>query len=117
MSYMYPTTGAVDLIAGSIYVWQIQKRISTTAGLEVINSPIYAYLIKETTVDPVIQALGEILPEEVLESYLTPCGPLTGFSPSGTLKLDGEEVDVTSLNELVEQFRQGDRTLITTEVR
>ncbi|MFQ6675938.1 MAG: hypothetical protein ACE5LH_06290 [Fidelibacterota bacterium] len=117
LSYMYPTTGAVDLIAGSIYVWQIQKRISTTEGLEVINSPIYAFQIKETTVDPVVQALEEILPEEVLESYLTPCGPLTGYRPSGTLKLDGLEVDPAALNELVEQFRQGTRTLISTEVR
>ncbi|MFQ6615263.1 MAG: hypothetical protein ACE5HZ_00660 [Fidelibacterota bacterium] len=117
LSFMYPTTGAVDLTAGSIYVWQVQKRISTTEGVEVINSPIYAFQIKETTVDPVLQALGEILPEEMLESYLTPCGPLTGFSPSGTVKLDGEDVDATSLNELVEQFRQGNRTLISTEVR
>lgn len=117
LGYMYPTTGAVDLQAGNIYVWQVEKRISTTEGLEVITSPIFAFQIKETTIDPVIQALGEILPEEMLENYLTPCGPLTGYSPSGDLKLDGEEVDVTALSQLVEQFRQGSRTLISTEVR
>ncbi|MFQ6673558.1 MAG: hypothetical protein ACE5GH_02085 [Fidelibacterota bacterium] len=117
LSFMYPTTGAVDLIAGSIYVWQIQKRISTTEGVESINSPIYAFVVKEMAVNPVMQALEEILPEEVLQSYLTPCGPLTGFRATGTLKLDGVDVDLSSLNALLEEFRQGSRTLITTEVR
>lgn len=117
LSFMYPTTGAVDLLPGSIYVWQIQKRISSTEGIEAINSPIYAFLIKEVTVNPVMQALQEILPEEILQAYMTPCGPLTGYKATGVFKLDEVDGDISMLNELVEEFRQGTKTLITSEVR
>lgn len=117
LTFMYPTTGAVDLRPGGIYVWQIQKRLSTTEGIERINSPIYAFYVEELTVDPIMQALEEILPEEVLSNYITPCGPLTGYAPTGTLKLDGIDSDISTLNAVIEEFRQGRRTLITSEVR
>ncbi|MEE9167732.1 MAG: hypothetical protein V3U24_09795 [Candidatus Neomarinimicrobiota bacterium] len=117
LSFMYPTAGVVDLMAGSIYVWQIQKRISTTEGIERINSPIYAFMIKDMTVNPIMQALQEILPEEILQAYFTPGGPLTGYQASGTFTLDGTESDMSTLNALVEEFRQGTASLISTEVR
>lgn len=117
LTFIYPTTGAVDLIAGSIYAWQIQKRISTTAGINGINSPIYVFQIKDLSTNPVMQALQEILPEEIFNNFFKPCGPLTGYSSNGLFKIDGIEGDISTLNALMEEFNQGTRTLITTEVR
>lgn len=117
LSFMYPTANAVDLLHGSIYVWQIQKRISSTEGIETINSPIFAYMIKETTVNPTMQALQGILPEQLFQAFFTPGGPLTGYSPTGSFMVDGVEGDMSTLNALSEEFRQGTRTFITAEVR
>jgi len=117
LSFMYPTANAVDLLPGGIYVWQIQKRISTTEGIETINSPIFAFMIKETTVNPIMQALQGILPEQLLQAFFTPGGPLTGYSPTGTFMVDGVEGDMSILNALSEEFRQGTRTIITAEVQ
>ena len=117
LSFMYPTAGAVDLLPGSIYVWQIQKRISTTIGIERINSPIFSFMIKEMTSTPAMQALQGILPAEMLQVFFTPGGPLTGYSPTGTFMIDGVEGDMLILNALVEEFRQGTRNIITAEVR
>jgi len=117
LSFMYPTSGAIDLLPGSIYVWQIQKRISTTEGIERINSPIFAFMIKETTINPTMQVLQGILPEQILQAFFTPGGPLTGYSPTGMFIIDGLEGDMATLNALVDEFRQGARTFITAEVR
>ncbi|MCH7733389.1 MAG: hypothetical protein IIB44_12935, partial [Candidatus Marinimicrobia bacterium] len=105
------------LIPGNIYTWQIQKRISTTAGINEINSPIYVFQIKDLGANPVMQALQEILPEEIFNNFFKPCGPLTGYSSNGIFKIDGIEGDISTLNALVEEFNQGTRTLITTEVQ
>lgn len=116
LTFDYPS-GAVDLIPGSIYVWQIQKRISTTAGIKEINSPIYVFQFKDLSTNPVMQALQQILPEEIFNNFFKPCGPLTGYSSNGLFKIDGIEGDISTLNALMEEFNQGTRTLITTEVR
>lgn len=116
LTFDYPS-GAVDLIPGSIYVWQIQKRISTTAGIKEINSPIYVFQFKALSTNPVMQALQQILPEEIFNNFFKPCGPLTGYSSNGLFKIDGIEGDISTLNALMEEFNQGTRTLITTEVR
>jgi len=117
LTFIYPTSGAVDLISGGIYVWQIQKRISTTAGINEINSPIYVFQIKDLSTNPVMQALQEILSEEIFNNFFKPCGPLTGYSSNGIFKIDGIEGDFSTLNALVEEFNQGIRTLITTEIQ
>ena len=117
LTFIYPTTGAVDLMPGRIYVLQIQKRISTTAGINEINSPIYVFQIKDLSTNPVMQALQEILPEEIFNNFFKPCSPLTGYSSNGIFKIDGIEGDISTLNTLVEEFNQGNRTLMTTEVR
>ncbi len=117
LSFMYPTAGAVDLIPGGIYVWQVQKRISTTSGIEELISPIYTFQIQDLGSNPLMQAIQEMLPEDVFRTLTTPCGPLTGYTSTGNVKLDGEDSDVGTVNTLVEEFKQGNRTIISTEIQ
>lgn len=117
IQFQYPTSGAVDLEAGGMYVWQVMKRLPTTSGTEELFSPIYIFQIKDLSTDPMMQSIQEILPEDLYSNFFNPCGPLTGYTSNGVFKLDGEDADITTLNELVEAINLGNRSLLTTEIR
>ncbi len=117
--YQYPTIDAVDLEPGGIYVYQVQKRISTTTGVEEINSPIYAFRYADEY-NQKMEDLKGLLTETTYDLLFQPCGDLTGYTVTGEFNLDNvdfSEGEWQKITELVEKINQGDLSIGSWEVR
>ncbi len=123
-NYQYPFTDAIDLEPGSIYVWQVQKKLSTTEGIEAFTSPIFAFKLAnfENTssqfqpLHPVLQQLKDVLGEQQFQSYFGPDSELIEFEPNGTYQIDGIEVSVDEIIKLMNEFDNGSKDLINITV-
>ena len=111
-SFQYPFSGAYPLEAGDIYCWQVRITLPTTAGEDEMFSPIYAFMIGaagyiETTsaiTDPFLMMLQQALGDEQFNSLFGSGNTLEGFVPSGQMEINGETVDQSSVNYLLNQF-------------
>ncbi|MFQ6612225.1 MAG: hypothetical protein ACE5D2_03880 [Fidelibacterota bacterium] len=119
-TYQYPLSNAKPLEYGKVYVWQVKNTIPTTAGLEDIVSPIYAFKIvnpgQTTTTstaisDPLIQSLQQLLDQDQFNTLFGTNSPLDGFTPSGNFNIDGNSVDEASARNILEQLMNRDREL------
>lgn len=123
-NYQYPFTDAIDLEPGSIYVWQVQKKLPTTEGIEAFTSPIFAFKLVnfENTssqfqpLHPVLQQLKDVLGEQQFQSYFGPDSELIEFEPNGTYQIDGIEVSVDEIIKLMNEFNNGSKDLINITV-
>ena len=123
-NYQYPFTDAIDLEPGSIYVWQVQKKLPTTEGIEAFTSPIFAFKLAnfENTssqfqpLHPVLQQLKDVLGEQQFQSYFGPNSELIEFEPNGTYQIDGIEVSVDEIIKLMNEFYDGSKDLINITV-
>ena len=123
-NYQYPFTDAIDLEPGSIYVWQVQKKLPTTEGVEAFTSPIFAFKVVnfENTssqfqpLHPVLQQLKDVLGEQQFQSYFGPDSELIEFEPNGTYQIDGIEVSVDEIIKLMNEFNNGSKDLINITV-
>ena len=123
-NYQYPFTDAIDLEPGSIYVWQVQKKLPTTEGVEAFTSPIFAFKLAnfENTssqfqpLHPVLQQLKDVLGEQQFQSYFGPDSELIEFEPNGTYQIDGIEVSVDEIIKLMNEFNNGSKDLINITV-
>ena len=113
-TYQYPFSGAIELIPGKVYVWQVKKQLPTTAGTEAFLSPIYAFKIADLSqpagmgpdvFHPVLQQMLDILGENQFNLIFGTEGRLAGYSPSGTYVINGMEVSVDAVYSLVNQIR------------
>ena len=123
-NYQYPFSDAIDLEPGSIYVWQVQKKLPTTEGVEAFTSPIFAFKLVnfENTssqfqpLHPVLQQLKDVLGEQQFQSYFGPDSELIEFEPNGTYQIDGIEVSVDEIIKLMNEFYDGSKDLINITV-
>ena len=123
-NYQYPFTDAIDLEPGSIYVWQVQKKLPTTEGIEAFTSPIFAFKVVnfENTssqfqpLHPVLQQLKDVIGEQQFQSYFGPDSELIEFEPNGTYQIDGIEVSVDEIIKLMNEFNNGSKDLINITV-
>ncbi len=124
-NFQYPLSGAIDLEPGQAYVWQVQKKLPTTAGAESFTSPIFAFTVADLTqsaaassavLHPVLQQLKEIIGESQFEAYFGADGDLNGFEPSGTYVVNGMEVSVDEVFRLLRQFSDGSQNMISISV-
>jgi len=129
-SLQYPMTGAIDLEAGHIYVWQVQKAIPTTEGDEFILSPIWAFQIVDPTrvgapgaeaggvaQGPILQFLQNAMGGNKFDETFGPGGDLEGFSPNQVVRLNGEPMDPARLTDLSNALQQGAITILNLEVQ
>lgn len=114
-SFQYPITDAGDLEPGKVYVWQVKKSFGTTSGEESILSEIFAFKVKDLSSggtteegggasDQGLTQLETILSSSTFQELFNPGGPLENFTPSGTITLDGVNID---MNTLIGYFTQG----------
>ena len=123
-NYQYPFTDAIDLEPGSIYVWQVQKKLPTTEGIEAFTSPIFAFKVVnfENTssqfqpLHPVLQQLKDVLGEQQFQSYFGPDSELIEFEPNGTYQIDCIDVSVDEIIKLMNEFYDGSKDLINITV-
>ncbi|MFC1547721.1 hypothetical protein ACFL5M_04265 [Candidatus Neomarinimicrobiota bacterium] len=130
-SLQYPQTGAIDLEAGHTYVWQVQKLIPTTEGDEAVNSFIWAFLIIDPTQaqpaaageggvvvqGPILQFLQAAMGADVFDQAFSGGGDLEGFQPSQVVRLNGDPLDPSRLNDLNNALQQGTISIVNVEVQ
>jgi len=121
----YPFTGAIELIAGRVYVWQILKILPTTVGSESYLSPIYAFKIADLSqppemsfevLHPVLQQLVDMLGEDQFNAIFGPEGNLAGYNPTGTYVINGMEVSVDAVFTLINQIRNQSISIVNISV-
>ena len=123
-NYQYPFTDAIDLEPGAIYVWQVQKKLPTTEGVEAFTSPIFAFKLVDfentssqfQPLHPVLQQLKDVLGEQQFQSYFGPESELIEYEPNGTYQIDGIDVSVDEIIKLMNEFNNGSKQLINITV-
>lgn len=124
-NFQYPLSGAVDLVPGESYVWQVQKKLPTTSGSESFTSPVFAFKLADLseinnvgqgTLHPVLQQLMEVVGENQFNAYFGPQGDLNGFEPSGAYSVNGLDVSIDEIFRLFGQFGDGSQNIISISV-
>jgi len=110
-TFQYPTD-AGDLEPGKVYVWQIRKDMTTTAGTEQLMSDIMSFKVKDFTsaessdpgsedTSPAGMALRSLIGDELANQIFGSGGEAEGMAANGTITLNGESVDVSFVQSLV----------------
>ena len=124
-NFQYPLSGAVDLVPGESYVWQVQKKLPTTSGAESFTSPIFAFKLADLseisnagqgTLHPILQQLMEVVGENQFNAYFGPQGDLNGFEPSGVYLVNGLDVSIDEIFRILGQFGDGSQNIISISV-
>ena len=124
-NFQYPLSGAVDLVTGESYVWQVQKKLPTTSGAESFTSPIFAFKLADLseisnagqgTLHPILQQLMEVVGENQFNAYFGPQGDLNGFEPSGVYLVNGLDVSIDEIFRILGQFGDGSQNIISISV-
>ncbi len=106
LSMMYPPSDAIELYPGGVYVYQVQKRIITTVGIEELESPVYVFSIANVE-NPYMEYLKDIIGEPAFEAFFDPGGELSGYGATGVVTLDGNELNQSDVIDLKNQFYDG----------
>ena len=110
-TFQYPTD-AGDLEPGKVYVWQIRKDMTTTAGTEQLMSDIMSFKVKDFTstesndpgsedTSPAGMALRSLIGDELANQIFGSGGEAESMAANGTITLNGESVDVSFVQSLV----------------
>ncbi|MCA9743797.1 hypothetical protein KC734_19825 [candidate division KSB1 bacterium] len=112
---LYPAVGALPLVEGGTYYWQVQA-VAESPGSEVQwSSEIWCFRIAE--LDDISRRLMSSSIENILRTLLagTPFeylldenGPLNGFNPSGAVQFNGKDIDLFDLINLLKQAAAGE---------
>lgn len=114
-TFQYPFSGAIELIPGDVYAWQVRKDLPTTEGTDSFISPIHVFKIADVAlqataaeiVHPILLQLMDVMGEEQFNVYFGSGGELSGFTPTGTYMVNGLEVPVDAvfglMNEMMNQ--------------
>lgn len=125
-SYQYPVSGARPLEFGKLYVWQVKKSLSTTAGMEKLISNINIFKVANpaggtapppTASHPVLQGLQQALGEDQFNALFGTGSPLDGYTPTGVYTIDDETVDESSVSYLINQVVNQNITVTNVEIQ
>ncbi|MFQ6674173.1 MAG: hypothetical protein ACE5GH_05245 [Fidelibacterota bacterium] len=124
-TFQYPFSGAIELIPGRVYVWQVKKDLPTTAGTESFISPIYAFKVADMTqqaavpaevLHPILQQLMDLMGEDSFNAFFGAGGELSGYAPSGTYVINGIEVSVDAVFSLISQLETQSVSIVNISV-
>ncbi len=111
-TYQYPISGAKSLEYGHVYVWQVRKMISTTSGIEYLNSPIFTFMLKNpgnsgtqgNTTGPFLNSLRTAMGEDEFNAIFSQGSSLAGFTPSGTYMINNTPIDGASAQHILKML-------------
>lgn len=116
-----PSTAGKELAYGSYYVWQIRKRMKTSGGLAEEESPVFGFFMMDpaesggnsatSESDPLLLAIRQLIGFDQFNSLFNSEGELSGFTPEGSLTINGETVTLNSLQEIIQAYQNGELTL------
>ena len=104
-TFQYPTDGG-DLEAGKVYVWQVRKDLTTTAGTEQLLSDIMSFKVKDFTssesddtgaddTTPAGIVLRSLIGDDLANRIFGAGGQVADMSANGNITLNGETIDVS----------------------
>lgn len=113
-SIVYPSTGVWPLVEGQTYYWQVQAVAASPSGEVLLPSEIWCFRVarlddatRRLMSSSILNALRTLLAGTPYENILNENGPLGGFSPTGTIRLNGRTLDLFELNALIPQAAAG----------
>ncbi|MCX6639348.1 MAG: hypothetical protein NTW14_02540 [bacterium] len=102
-SFVYPGSGFRPLESGHTYYWQVTSLVETSSGPTEYPSPIGAFTIY-AQINPQAQRILESL-QKILGADFEPIlSNLSGYQPSGMIRLDGRDVSISDLEAMVGKF-------------
>ncbi len=105
-SFGYPAAGAKPLEPGHTYYWQVTALVQTTSGLKEYPSPIGAFTILQSQSPDAVRILTAI--QRILgPGYLSALNQLTGFQPTGEIRLNGVVITIEDLEATAREFESG----------
>ncbi|MFQ6616693.1 MAG: hypothetical protein ACE5HZ_08025 [Fidelibacterota bacterium] len=123
-TFQYPFSGAIELIPGEVYAWQVRKDLPTTQGTDSFISPIFVFKIADVTqqaaapeiVHPILLQLVDVMGEEQFNAYFGTGGELSGFTPTGTYMINGLEVPVDAVFGLINEMMNQSVSIVNVSV-
>jgi hypothetical protein len=114
ISWNYPSAGE-DLIRGQSYGWQVIALVETSGGTEEYPSEVFCFQYwnpEDQGAEEILDVLSRIMPE-----LLDLLGPgLEGLTPTGTILVDGREVDLATLEGIVNGIASGRLRILETRI-
>lgn len=105
-SFSYPAAGMKPLEPGHTYYWQVTALVQTTSGLKEYTSPIGAFIILQVQSPEALRILTAI--QRILgPGYLSALNQLTGFQPTGEIRLNGVTITIEDLETTARDFETG----------
>ena len=111
-SIQYPILGAESLVEGKYYVWQLKRSYQTTVGEESLFSDIFVFKLysfqgNTVTSSTNLEVIKGILGEDQYRILFGSNGELSSFtSEISTISLDGEEISISQLYEILAKVEQ-----------
>jgi len=111
-SIQYPILGAESLVEGKYYVWQLKRSYQTTVGEESLFSDIFVFKLysfqgNTVTNSTNLEVIKGILGEDQYRILFGSNGELSSFtSEISTISLDGEEIPISQLYEILAKVEQ-----------
>lgn len=121
--FQYPTTAALDLQPGKLYVWQLRRRFETTMGREELLSEIYIFRIDTgagqwTSNNVYLTALRSMLGDRQYSTLFGPDGPLDGYTLQGPdFIFNGDELPLQQLTRIEAELQTQNHKIISAEVQ
>jgi hypothetical protein len=105
-SFSYPAAGVKPLESGHTYYWQVTALVQTTSGLKEYPSPIGAFTILQSQSPDAVRILTAI--QRILgPGYLSALNQLTGFQPTGEIRMNGVIITIEDLETTATEFESG----------
>ena len=111
-SFQYPILAAESLLEGKYYVWQLKRSYQTTVGEESLYSDIFVFKIHSfQQSSPIsstnLEVIKGILGENQYRSFFGTNGELRSYtSEISIITLDGEEIPISQLYEILSKIEQ-----------
>ncbi|MBC8311069.1 MAG: hypothetical protein H8E72_02080 [Candidatus Marinimicrobia bacterium] len=117
-AFQYPILGAESLVEGKYYVWQLKRSYQTTVGEESLFSDILVFKLhsfqgKAVSSSTNLEVIKGILGEDEYRILFGSNGELSSFTSEITLiTLDGEEIPVSQLYEILAKVEQNQISIL-----
>jgi hypothetical protein len=111
-SFQYPLLAAESLLEGKYYVWQLKRSYQTTVGEESLYSNIFVFKIhsfqdSSPIISTNLEVIKGILGEDQYRSFFGTNGELRSYtSEISVIRLDGEEIPISQLYEILSKIEQ-----------
>ena len=113
-SFQYPTNNSKNLEAGKLYVWQLKRTYQSTLGIEEILSDIYIFKMFDAYNQALtnLETIKLLIGEEKYNQLFSQTGELSGYNQlEGNITLNGLEISIDDLNQIINQIQNGTITI------